>query len=82
MTEVGYDNEKEFNETIDKFEPMLAFPMSANDMESLKATAIVSIAISLKRIADKLEIANKQPIVMSSKEYEAYMNIMNMKSKS
>lgn len=74
MTEIEYDNEKEFNETVDKLEPMLDFPMSKNDMESLKSSAIVSIAISLKRIADKLELAQKQPILMDSDQYEAYIN--------
>lgn len=38
MMEVEYDNEKEYNETVDK----------------LTATAVVSIAISLKRIADAM----------------------------
>jgi len=61
MTNVEYDNEKEFNETVDKFEPMLNFPMSVGDMESLKASAIVSIAISLKRIADV--ICRPPPVV-------------------
>ncbi len=49
------DNSKEFNETIKKLEPMLDFEMDADDVESLKTTSIVSIAISLKRIADSME---------------------------
>ena len=52
MTTVEYDNEKEFNQTIAKLEPMPDMPMSVGDMESLKTSAIISIAISLKRIAD------------------------------
>lgn len=39
-----------------------------------KTLALVSIAISLKRIADKLELSQKQPIIMSAEQalfYEA-----------
>jgi hypothetical protein len=32
----------------------------------------LSIAISLKRIADKLELSQKQPIVMDAEQYRAY----------
>lgn len=33
-----------------------------------KTLALVSIAISLKHIADKLELSQKQPIIMSAEE--------------
>lgn len=49
------DNKKEFNETIDMFEPMPDFPMSEDDVTNLRTNAIVSIAISLKRLADAFE---------------------------
>ena len=29
--EVNYDNEDEYNKTVDKFEPMLNFPMSKKE---------------------------------------------------
>lgn len=77
MTNVEYDNEKEYNEVIDKFEPIPEFPMSIKDMESLKASATVSIAISLKRIADKLELAQKQPIIMDAEQYKKYSETTN-----
>lgn len=32
----------------------------------------LSIAISLKRIADKLELSQKQPIVMTADDYNIY----------
>jgi len=54
VTEIEYDNEKEYNNVINKLEPLIDFAMSKNDMESLNDSAIVSIAISLKRIADAL----------------------------
>ena len=49
------DNEKEFNEVIDMLEPMPDFPMSADDVTNLRTNALVSIAISLKRLADAFE---------------------------
>jgi len=48
------DNEKEFNEVVNKFEPMPEFPMSVHDVECMRINAIISIAISLKRIADAM----------------------------
>lgn len=39
-----------------------------NQMRSL-----YSIAISLKRIADKLELANKQPILMTADDYSNFL---------
>ena len=42
-----------YNAIIDSFEPMPAIPaLNKTDYESMKYSAIVSIAISLKRIAD------------------------------
>lgn len=38
--------------------------------------ALTSIAISLKRIADKLELAQKQPIMMTADEAEKYQAIL------
>lgn len=43
-----------FNEIVDKMEPMPDFEMEDDDMESLRTNSIVSIAVSLKRIADIL----------------------------
>jgi hypothetical protein len=70
MTEIEYDNEKEFNETVDKLEPMPGMPMSSRDTANLTTNAIVSIAISLKRIADI--ICSPPPIVaeMTPEEIE------------
>ena len=50
------NNQKEFNATIDKLEEMPSFSMDQSDHNRLLLSAIVSIAISLKRIADGLEI--------------------------
>lgn len=36
-----------------------------------------SIAISLKRIADKLELSQKQPVIMSAEEYAVYCDKKN-----
>ena len=36
--------------------------------------AQISIAISLKRIADKLELSSKQPIIMNAEEYARYQH--------
>lgn len=43
-----------------------------DDGEQLKEHALYSIAISLKRIADKLELSQKQPVIMSAEEYAQY----------
>lgn len=37
-----------------------------------KERILYSIAISLKRIADKLELSQKQPVIMSAEEYAQY----------
>lgn len=49
----------------DKYEIKIAG--NAGSEECLK-----SIAISLKRIADKLELSQKQPIIMDAAEYAEY----------
>jgi hypothetical protein len=46
------DNEKEFNDTVEMFEPMPDMEMNKDDVDNMRTNAIVSIAISLKRIAD------------------------------
>jgi hypothetical protein len=38
----------------------------------------LSIAISLKRIADKLEVGSKQPIIMNAEEYNRYVKAREM----
>lgn len=45
-----------------------------NYNDEIKCQALVSIAISLKRIADKMEISHKQPIIMSAEEYARYQH--------
>ena len=40
----------------------------------------LSQAISLKRIADKLEIASKQPIMVNAKDLEMYKELWMNKS--
>lgn len=60
-----------YNKIIGMFENMPQIPNMDNDeAESLQSSAIVSIAISLKRIADKLELSQKQPIMMTAEEAE------------
>ena len=54
------NNEKEFNETLSMLEPMPSFPMSRNDKECIEASALISIAISLKRLADSLGPQNDE----------------------
>jgi len=45
---------------------------------SMELELTLSIAISLKRIADKLEIASKPPVALASKEdYERWVNERN-----
>lgn len=48
-----------------------------DDGEQLKEHALYSIAISLKRIADKLELSQKQPVIMSAEEYAVYCDKKN-----
>lgn len=36
---------------------------------------LYSIAISLKRIADKLELSQKQPVIMSAEDYKKAFNL-------
>lgn len=43
---------------------------------------MLSMAISLKRIADKLELANKQPIIMSADEYQRYSEAKDRKEQA
>lgn len=59
--------EDEMKDWADKLE------IDAN-FTDIKTLTLVSIAISLKRIADKLELSQKQPIIMTAEEaliYEA-----------
>lgn len=44
--------------------------LTTPEAEGVRTTAFVSIAISLKRIADKLDLAAKQPVIMSAEEFE------------
>jgi len=62
------ENIKNYNDIIDKFEAMPEFKLNSINVTSLQCSAIVSIAISLKRIADKLEVSQKQPILMTADE--------------
>jgi hypothetical protein len=48
------ENSEEFNKVIDRLEPLPNIGMDEADSDSLKTTSIVSIAISLKRIADSM----------------------------
>lgn len=57
------------------------------NIEDAKTSAMdqdimLSIAISLKRIADKLELANKQPILMSADEYQRYSEAKDRKEQA
>lgn len=45
---------------------------SKNANELSLVPALYSISISLKRIADKLELASKQPIIMTAEEALEY----------
>ncbi len=42
---------------------------------TLTEELLSSIAISLKRIADKLEFQSKQPIIMTAEEYDKYTKL-------
>jgi flagellar basal body-associated protein FliL len=68
-------NAEDYNNTINKFEPIPEFKMNASDSKSLQMSAITSIAISLKRIADKLELSQKQPTVMTAEEALNYYKL-------
>lgn len=67
-------NLEDYNKTIDKFEAMPEFKMNNADSASLQMSAVISIAISLKRIADKLELSQKQTIVMTAEEAKLMIN--------
>ena len=45
-----------------------------NWSDNHSTNAMLSIAISLKRIADKFELSSKQPIIMSAEEYARYQH--------
>lgn len=48
----------DFNDAVEagkRFEPIEPFQLSATTERAIKVTALMSIAISLKRIADSLE---------------------------
>lgn len=64
----------------------LAIAIACKDMEGIESiamsevvdkgcrtTALMSIAISLKRIADKLELSQKQPILMIAEEHKQFI---------
>lgn len=60
--------EEAFNEQL-----KICAKSNGEDYEvQIKATALCSIAISLKRIADKLELSQKQPVIMTAEEYKNY----------
>jgi len=67
-------NDEVFNKLFDKLEPMPdALGMDRADAERLDISCQYSIAISLKRIADKLELSQKQPIIMTAEEYARFL---------
>lgn len=55
-------------EICSDLEPMKAFSATPDETRGVEITALHSIAISLKRIADKLELSQKQPVMMSAEE--------------
>lgn len=57
------------------FEPIEAVELNDLTVNGIEITAIISIAISLKRIADKLELSQKQPIIMSAEQYAKYQEL-------
>lgn len=59
-------------EAAKRFEPIEAFELNERTERALNVTTLMSIAISLKRIADKLELAYKQPIIMTAEEMLKY----------
>lgn len=58
-------------------EPIETVTMDEIIARGIEITALTSIAVSLKRIADKLELAQKQPIMMTSVEYAKYEQSKN-----
>ncbi len=59
-------------EAAKRFESIEAFELNDRTERAIKTTALMSIAISLKRIADKLELSQKQHVIMSAEEYAKY----------
>lgn len=57
------------------FEPIGAVELNNLTAKGVEITAIISIAISLKRIADKLELSQKQPVIMNAEEYAKYQEL-------
>jgi hypothetical protein len=53
------------------FEPIEGFILNESEARGVEITALQSIAISLKRIADSMEKANK-PIAMTTEEALMY----------
>ena len=49
-------------------EPIEAYMLNESEARGVEITALQSIATSLKRIADKLELSHKQPIIMNAEE--------------
>jgi hypothetical protein len=54
------------------FEPIEAFDLNATTERALKVTALMSIAISLKRIADSMCGKHHNAVVMTAEEYATY----------
>jgi hypothetical protein len=55
-------------------EPIEPYCLTEVEAKGVEITALQSIAISLKRIADKLELSQKQPIVMTAEDYKKVLN--------
>lgn len=78
---IGMDLATEKDETVlekEAEELLAAGKRICDEMSNLPA--LYSIAISLKRIADKLELSQRQPIIMSAEEHIKYKEYENARS--
>lgn len=70
------DEEEAVKERVAKacvgMEPIEAASFSELSAKGVQLTTMISIAISLKRIADKLELSTKQPVIMTAEEYKRH----------
>ena len=70
------DEEIKNVEIVSKFcknmEPQDGVALNIITARGIEITSLASIAISLKRIADKLELSQKQPIIMTAEEAKKF----------
>jgi len=66
------NSQDKVSEACEGFENIKSYMLTKFEARGIEITALQSIAISLKRIADKLELSQKQPIMMTKEDAEEY----------